>query len=231
MVTAKEVEQVLRAHQNEFHPLLTLDTTNPFVFDITQNNKELLTIDMGNAEAFSKYIFEKLQQHKTAVGVGKYNEHRTMYKWSSLFSGKDELRTVHLGIDIWVAAGTALFAPLDGKVHSFQNNKGAGDYGPTIILEHTLNEITFYTLYGHLSLESLDSLFVGKTLKKGDALAFVGEYPINGNYPPHVHFQVMVDMLGKKGDFPGVASLTTREHYLGICIDPNLILQLPINKK
>ena len=69
---------------------------------------------------------------------------------------------MHIGLDLWIKAGTPVLSALDGKVHSFDFNAGFGDYGPTIILEHQLEDQTFYTLYGHLSLDSLDGLKIGK---------------------------------------------------------------------
>ena len=60
----------------------------------------------------------------------------------------------------------------------------------------------------------------------GEQIAKIGNYPINGNWPPHLHFQLITDMQGKKGDFYGVSSLEDRNHYLEICPDPNLILNI-----
>ena len=116
---------------------------------------------------------------------------------------------------------------MEGVVHSFQNNEGNCNYGPTIILRHEINtELTFYTLYGHLSLESLDGLSVGKKIKLGEQVATIGEIPINGNWPPHLHFQIMLDMLGFEGDFPGVAFPAEKEIWKSICPDPKYLLKI-----
>ncbi len=110
-------------------------------------------------------------------------------------------------------------------MHSFQNNEGDRNYGPTIILEHKVSpELTFYTLYGHLSLESLDGLQVGQKIVKGHQIASVGAISVNGNWPPHVHFQVMLDMLGYEGDFPGVAFPEQAEIWKSICPNPAILL-------
>ena len=127
-------------------------------------------------------------------------------------------RTVHLGIDIWMPAGTSVFSPLEGRVHSFNNNAHERDYGPTIILEHQIsNDLTFYTLYGHLSLQSLEGLKKGMPVKKGQLIATIGPTPENGNWPPHLHFQVMLDMLDNEGDFPGVGFPEEKDLWLSIC--------------
>lgn len=203
-----------------------LNSDNVVVFDFTEQNTDLLKIDLSDIKEFTNYIFSVLKKNNTPVGLGGYNENRSIYKRSKLFSGEGELRTIHLGIDIWAEDGTEVFAPINGKVHSFQNNSSYGDYGPTIILEHKIDEIKFYTLYGHLSLESLEGLYKDKFFSKGDKLGYLGNSEINVHWPPHLHFQVITDMLGKEGDFPGVAPLSKREYYLNICPDPNLILKI-----
>ena len=141
------------------------------------------------------------------------------------FGGK-EPRTVHLGIDLWAAPGTAVLAPLAGTVHSFANNPAAGDYGPTIVLEHVLQGVRFCTLYGHLSLSSLHGLGKGTAFLAGQRMATIGRPPTNGNWPPHLHFQIIRDMLGKRGDFFGVAPLSQRAELLDLCPDPNRILRI-----
>jgi hypothetical protein len=48
----------------------------------------------------------------------------------------------------------------------------------------------------------------------------------NGQWPPHLHFQVIIDMEFKKGDYPGVCKLNEKEKYLRNCPNPDLILQM-----
>jgi murein DD-endopeptidase MepM/ murein hydrolase activator NlpD len=193
-----------------------------FVFDLTQKNKELASINVADVHEFSAYIKRKLQENNKDVGIGRYNEDRTIYH-TPLFSGQ---RTVHLGIDIWAPARTEIFSPIAGVVHSFQNNVGEGDYGPTIILQHTVEGNTFYTLYGHLTLNSLHHMFKGKHIQCGEKIAEIGSPPANGNYPPHLHFQLITDMLGREGNFPGVASVEEQEYWLSVCPDPSMFLNL-----
>lgn len=199
--------------------------------DFTAKNKDLENLDLENTAQFSEYVFNKITAVGAKMGIGGYMEHRVIYRRSEHFSSETEDRCIHLGIDLWAAAETPIYAPFDAVIHSFQNNDNFGDYGPTIILEHLQNfdftsHTKLYTLYGHLSLDSLDSLFEGKAIKKGEEIAKIGNFPINGDWPPHLHFQVMTDMLGKKGDFPGVCALSEKEKYQQICLDPNLILGL-----
>jgi peptidoglycan LD-endopeptidase LytH len=218
-----KIKNILLKHQKKFARVINLDSSNFFVFDLTKKNNELNSVNVSDVNQFNTYVDEKLKQNNTQIGIGQYNENRTIYDHSNVFSGETR-RTIHLGIDLWVKPETKIFAPILGKVHSFQFNNNVGDYGPTIILEHDLEGIQLYTLYGHLSLDSLENIKVGQIIEPGQEFARVGNFPINGNWPPHLHFQVMTNILGKKGDFPGVCSEQERERMLDICLDPNLVL-------
>jgi murein DD-endopeptidase MepM/ murein hydrolase activator NlpD len=124
--------------------------------------------------------------------------------------------------------GTPIFAVLPGKVHSFADNAGFGDYGPTIILEHTVTDLTFYTLYGHLCRPSLQTLYEGKPVQAGEQIGTLGCEDENGNWPSHLHFQVMLDLEGRRGDFPGVAAPSQQAYYQQVCPDPNGLLSYPL---
>jgi len=154
-------------------------------------------------------------------------EHRTIYAFSSHFDTEDEPRRLHLGVDIWGDAGTPVYSPLDGIVHSYQNNNNIGDYGPTIILQHNLGGLTIYSLYGHLSQKSLEGLTVGQHIAKDQQIAQLGDIDENGQWPPHLHFQLMFDMEGKAGDYPGVCKFSEKEIYRMNIPDPGLILRFP----
>ena len=117
---------------------------------------------------------------------------------------------------------------MDGKIHSFQNNDSLGDYGPTIILEHNIDGYCFHTLYGHLSLNSLKNKSVGDKIEKGTQIGTLGLPPINGDYAPHLHFQIIINMEGEKGDYPGVSSKNNLPFYLENCPNPELLLKIDI---
>ncbi len=195
------------------------------VLDLTENNNDLAQLDLSDTAVFSTYIFEQIQAAKAVCAIGGYLENRYIYRRSQHFQQGTEPRSIHLGIDIWATAGTPVFAPLAGKVHSFANNNTFGDYGATIILSHAIEDLSFYTLYGHLSLSSLVGLSEGMYMSQGTAFAQLGDIPENGHWPPHLHFQLMTDMLGKKGDFPGVCAPSEKDFYQKICLDANLLLR------
>lgn len=185
------------------------------------------SLDLGNNDNFStlknfeKTIARLLEDAEANSGIGGYGEVRPFYTtdaYQVMGNSGPQWRTVHLGTDIWAVAGALIFAPLDGTVHSFQDNAGDGNYGPTIILEHKISEeLTFFTLYGHLSDSSLKGIAPGMFVQKGQLIATIGSPPENGNWPPHLHFQVILDMLDLQGDFPGVAFPEEREIWLSLC--------------
>lgn len=137
-----------------------------------------------------------------------------------------EPRRLHLGVDIWGPVGTKVMAPLNGIVHSFAFNNNDSDYGATIILTHNIDGVSFHTLYGHLSLNSLKNLYEGQPVTKGEVIAEFGMRFENGNWPPHLHFQIITDMGNWKGDYPGVCRFSEREQWLTSCPDPNLLLKM-----
>jgi len=196
--------------------------------NITASNPKLQNFDFNDINSFIDFIEGSLQEAGAKLGVGGYGENRVMYQHSKLFTtGIEEARSLHLGVDLWTTAGTAVFSPLNGVVHSFQDNNNLGDYGPTIILQHELEDVTFYTLYGHLSRQSLIGLIVGQEITAGQQIATFGGYEENGQWPPHLHFQLITDLLDKSGDFPGVCKPSEQAYWLSLCPNPNLILKLP----
>jgi 4-aminobutyrate aminotransferase-like enzyme len=53
---------------------------------------------------------------------------------------------------------------------------------------------------------------------------------VNGGWTPHVHFQIITDLLDLSCDFPGVARPSQRDVWLGLCPDPNLVIGIPESK-
>ena len=203
-------------------------STNDFIkLDLSVQNDELSSYDISNASQCQAYIDLKLKENKAQMALGGYLEVRNLYRSSPNFATEGpEERNIHLGLDIWTAAKTPVLVPWEGKIHSFANNHSPGDYGPTIILEHETEKLVFYTLYGHLSSDSLRELSYGKYFMQGEALANLGTSEENGNYAPHLHFQIILDLMDFSGDYPGVCTKSELDHYRNNCPDPNILLKL-----
>jgi len=231
------IKQWLVASAGSAAPILDADlrTAPSVVFDLSVGST-FLGADPGAAEApgLSEKIFHEIKRAGASAGVGRYDEARLLYS-SALFGPSDnptdERRTVHLGMDLFVEPGAALNAPLDGVVHVVANNSGPLDYGPLVILRHeTGGGEEFFTLYGHLAKDSLASLEVGQHVRRGQRFARVGPAQENGGWTPHVHFQVIVDLLELGADFPGVAYASQRCVWTNLSPDPNLLLGIPASR-
>ncbi len=177
-----------------------------------------------DAEAFAKKIAQMLESSQARWGFGGYGEVRPFYTTDAYMCPGNEgrrWRTVHLGIDIWAPAGTPIWVPWDAQVHSWADNAQRLDYGPCIILTHQIPDgLKFWTLYGHLSRASLKDLYPGKTFQRGERLGTIGTMEENGSWPAHLHFQLILDVLGHEGDFPGVAFPDQWPLWQALCPDP-----------
>jgi peptidoglycan LD-endopeptidase LytH len=233
MEQPSSLKSVLLKHR-PFHPVVPFDAGRDKLLRLrfTADNTELTEELLSDTKRFSRYITEKLQAAGAKFGIGGYAENRTIYARSHLFGAVspeqagEEPRRFHLGTDIWGKPLTPVMAPLDGLVHSFAFHNTFGDYGAVALLSHRLEEQNFFTLYGHLSLNSIKSLHEGERIKKGDVFAETGIPQENGSWPPHLHFQIIKDLEGRTGDYPGVCKYSEKETYLANCPDPDLILQM-----
>jgi murein DD-endopeptidase MepM/ murein hydrolase activator NlpD len=192
---------------------------------LTEEDRNLPIWDLNDVQGCTEMVFSHLHQSGYEVGYGGYGETRGAYAQSEHFQKEGRARSVHIGIDIFVPAGTSILAPLAGKVHSFQENNNHLDYGPTVILEHRYKDETWYSLYGHLSRSSLEGLSEGTPIGIGDKLATIGKGTENGGWVPHLHFQLMFDLEDWCGDYPGVCFPEERERYLANCPDPAIVLE------
>ncbi|HEX9185519.1 MAG TPA: aminotransferase class III-fold pyridoxal phosphate-dependent enzyme [Vicinamibacteria bacterium] len=215
-------------------PVLDADlrTAPCLVFDLSVGSL-LLGADPSLAETgpLTKRLFAEMGRAGAAVGVGRYDEARGLYVARQFGSGgrpTDERRTVHLGIDLFVEPGATVRAPLPGVVHVLADNAAPQDYGPLVVLRHETDDATpFFTLYGHLSRDTLGGLEVGRRVEAGQAIARVGAPPANGDWPPHLHFQLILDLMERDADFPGVALPSQRAVWTSLSPDPNVLLRIP----
>jgi murein DD-endopeptidase MepM/ murein hydrolase activator NlpD len=224
---SERVERVLREVRSDLAPVVdvSLEPPEAALLDFSGNQEALSANNIRDTILLSRFVRESLDAANATVGLGGYLENRSWYARSGVFCAGEEVRTVHLGVDIWTAVGAVVRAPLAGRVHSFQDNHSFGDYGPTIILEHEVDTVRFYTLFGHLSRQSLAELELGQVIARGQEVARLGAPPINGDWPPHLHFQIITDMGGREGDFPGVAARSQVREYALLCPNPALLIR------
>ena len=224
----------LKRNRDAMAPVLDIDLrTEPLkIFDLSVGSPLVHGNPEGNTEPFiTKRLWGEIQAAGVKAGIGQYNEARMLYT-SSLFVAGDapteEQRAVHIGMDLFAEAGTAVYAPIAGRVLAFSNNDALQDYGPVVILEHTTDRgEPFYTLYGHLSADTLEGLHAGRPIACGERFGRVGSADVNGGWTPHLHFQIITDLLDMGCDFPGVVRSGERSLWTLFSPDPNLILGIP----
>lgn len=186
--------------------------------------------DFDNVALMGYRLSELERESPNAILAGGYLEPRFLYTTTAYrVEGNNgyEYRSIHLGTDFWLPAQTPVHALSDGEVISVYDNGNDKNYGPTIIIKHTYDTNKyFYTLYGHLSKSSLTQVKIGQKVKKGALIAWLGTATENGTWIPHLHFQVLLDLLGNVFDFPGVARPSQIEVWKSICPNPNCFFDL-----
>ncbi|HZP12182.1 MAG TPA: peptidoglycan DD-metalloendopeptidase family protein [Nevskiaceae bacterium] len=214
-----------------------LKTASPFPFglnarrclklDLSRNNLSLADLNAADATQFNDWVWDAVHRAGADYAAGGYGEDRAVYEVSPQFRDPDgRTRSIHLGVDLWMPVATPVHAVLDGLVHSTADNARFGDYGPTIVLEHRFEGQVFHTLYGHLSRASLKKVRAGDRVRAGEEIGWLGAPGENLGWPPHLHFQVIRDMEGRRGDYPGVCLLSEKAVWLQRCPDPNLLLHI-----
>lgn len=216
-------------YAQSFAPILgePLTEANSKTVDFGMTSRVLAQVgDLADPAAYAEPLRRHLGEDK--IGIGFYNEVRPIYLAPMFAIDHHQRRTAHLGVDIFAPAETAIYAPLAGKIHSLANYPESQDYGPVLILRHEPNDdLCFYTLYGHLSPASLERWTIGERVDAGAPLATIGDYPRNGNWTPHLHFQIVVDLLDFGDNFPGVCAPRLRDLWSSLSPNPDHILRLP----
>jgi murein DD-endopeptidase MepM/ murein hydrolase activator NlpD len=190
-------------------------STNDFakVMNYPENRDELYIFD------FTKGYDPDFIKQK-GWGIGKYNEKRSNMYVAPQFNNE---RNIHMGIDIWAETGEAVFSFGDGSIAYKRDNDQQGDYGPTIVVKYELDGQIIFALYGHLSRQSLEEVTIGEKIKKGQKIAEIGTEEVNGDWAPHLHFQLSVNDPGE-ANMPGVVSDEERGKALKQYPDPRTVL-------
>jgi murein DD-endopeptidase MepM/ murein hydrolase activator NlpD len=222
-----KLSDLLGAENNHFYWLLDtfFNLASGLKINLGKNNPDLQSHDILTMKDLEHYIDSQLRESGRKFAFGGYGEHREFYKRSPIFL-QGEPRVVHLGMDFWLPAYSTVYLPMDGTIHSFASNSGTGNYGPTLITEHQLNNHSFFLLFGHLSHTSLEKTKIGAVMRKGSVIGKLGDYEENGNWPPHLHFQIINDLKGNWGDYPGVATVKVSIDEMKNCPDPTIIFNL-----
>ena len=214
----------------------TVGLKDTYHLDLSVGSSFIGTLqDMNNLDLFQFKIEQLQKEHPDKLLVGGYCEPRTLYTSTSYDRETNEgteSRTIHIGLDVWLPEYTPVHALFDGEVVTACDDHGYKEYGGLVILKHQFGELTFFTLYGHNSVESVLHHKIGDLIKKGDKIAELGDSEENGVWAPHLHFEIMLSMLDYEFDFPGVAYKSELEVWKDICPNPDLLFKqnLPDNE-
>jgi len=210
----------------EIFPLLGNKRKRADYLPVDLSREHLLHIGINSSTGVKAYLDHATQQGRL-IAYGGYGEDRPIYENSNLYTSVNGTRDIHLGIDLWQGTGTAVYAPMDGVIHSFANNNVKMDYGYTVVLSHEHPVIgKFHTIYGHLASDEQHRWVIGDKMSKGSLIGLIGDDKENGGWSPHLHFQMIKDMEGHVGTYPGVCDKADADHYLTNCPDPMLLIRL-----
>lgn len=223
-----KITRWLKANGAAFAPVVEPDVRQApsVVFDF--GVESLLTPRPGETldpHASERQLRDAMRDAGAEVGIGRYDEVRLVYNSAAFVSSQGERRTVHLGMDLFQEAGSAVYAPMDAVVEACGYRDGHLDYGGVVVLRHEAEGVEFFTLYGHLSPDS--ELEPGQRVLGGEQLGKLGTPQENGGWAPHLHFQVICDLLNMEPAFPGVALPSQRRTWLSLCPNPNHVLGVP----
>ncbi len=213
---------------------------SPVPFDLRRAGRIVVSLADGapgmhlasDPEAYWQWLRREMVAADAVVAIGRYDEDRSCYAGDQFTTDSPEARSVHLGIDLFVPEDTPLHAMLPGTVVTVVDNDLPFDYGPTVIMRHEAGDAGhFYVLYGHLSRRTLTTVQPGQRVAAGDVVGFVGDHTVNGGWAPHVHVQIITDLmadplLGPDGNFEGAGEPGRMAIWHQIAPDADLLLEL-----
>ena len=211
---------------NDIFP--TIKKKDFYNIDLSVSSNWLENKLIENNKLFENKIKWLEKSNDKSIIAGGYLEPRILYNsnnYSKIGNNGIENRTVHLGLDFWLNKKTPVHAFMDGVVVVKTNNNSEKGYGGLVILEHRIKKLKFYSLYGHLCNVKKLKIKIGDKIKKGFNIGLIGDYNENGNWSPHLHFQIMLSLLHYKNDFPGVCYYNEKNIWASICPNPNMIFK------
>lgn len=207
---AMQVKKVLEAS----------DPEDPFT-------KAMSTTDIGLAERIWNQV---KSEQPFDLGIGLWGERRVVYT-VEMFDSKlcrGDRRDVHLGLDLFAPAGTAIMTPLDAEVVDCRIIPDHQDYGGVVLLKHEPEPgLVFHTLWGHQAHAPVKALTIGQRLSKGEAFIALGAPDENGGWIPHLHLQIITHDVTDARDVPGAGEARFMDVWSQFYPDPSTLAGLP----
>ncbi|MBB4094957.1 aminotransferase class III-fold pyridoxal phosphate-dependent enzyme [Brucella pecoris] len=164
------------------------------------------------------------------LGIGPWGENRTVYTDEAFRSRfvEGERRVHHLGLDLFMPAGTPVYTPLAATVKSVEIETAPLGYGGLIALEHQPEGCPpFITLWGHMAHEAVSRLKPGQKLAAGDLVGPMGDMHENGGWTPHLHFQISTDTGLTAAEILGVGENAYLDVWADIFPDAAVLADIP----
>ncbi len=229
---AAAVVRWLEKNAHDFAPIVRPDVAKPevAVFNFSASGPEAAQWASPDAAEAEARIAARIGSERAAFGIGLYGEDRGIYQGEAYqTSVEGARRSVHLGVDIFAPVHEPVSAPFAGKVAFIHDDAVPYGFGPTVLLEHEIDGgVRFWTLYGHLSREIVAKLSEGQAIAKGEVFAAFGAGEENGNWAPHLHFQIVTDHLGLGGRMHGVGVRDQWQVWRDVSPDPSVVLGLSV---
>ncbi|MFN2353361.1 MAG: peptidoglycan DD-metalloendopeptidase family protein [Desulfopila sp.] len=202
----------------EHRPIFAGLAGRPYIADLSPESTLFQNIDMRDQRGFQRILEEQMQEEYT-WGVADYLENRATLL-ADCPQMVSEKRFIHLGLDIIVALGTPLHAPLDSVVEETGYESGEGNYGSYVLLRHESPRFAiFYSFYGHLRYASLPR--PGAIIAAGRPFAEIGDFHENGNWFYHTHVQILTQKGFDRGYISkGYCSAAELAEMDGLCPSP-----------
>ena len=155
-------------------PIVAMDPARTLVLDLSVGSPLVVGRSRRQRRARAD---ARIARAMTRRAARTWRSAATVNRGSSIrrrCSRRDRTASAARFISAWICSrppGTAVHAPLPGVVHAASDNAAPLDYGPVIILKHETDQLDpFYTLYGHLTRESLEVNPVGRRVARRRAI-------------------------------------------------------------
>jgi 4-aminobutyrate aminotransferase-like enzyme/Ser/Thr protein kinase RdoA (MazF antagonist) len=223
---ARRVVDWIAGHRHDFHPIIgrALATMTTGIVPLGQADHPIATTSRERMPGKAQALWEEIAAAEgIELGLGNWTEDRAIYSTPAFASVIDPAmrRTLHLGLDLFFAPGTALHAPVAGRVADCYITPDPLDYGCAVLLEHEPEPgLRFWTLWGHLSHESAARATIGRQFAAGEIFAWIGADTENGNWLPHLHLQLVTAEPARAADVIGAGERHLRDVWTELFPDP-----------
>jgi murein DD-endopeptidase MepM/ murein hydrolase activator NlpD len=167
-------------------------------------NSELIIETAKRLDNLTKAVYVQSKSYDEVIDLAKSREDqlsslpaiqpisnkdltRTASGWGFRIHPIYKIRKFHYGMDFTAPTGTEVYATADGTIERIQQSRRG--YGNVLVIDHGYG---YQTLYAHLN--EFNNARVGKKVKRGDVIAYVGSTGLST--APHLHYEVHLN--GKK---------------------------------